>query len=36
VTARLRAGAELAQVAGHRSEVDLTHHTFTVEARWRF
>ncbi|HEX6088379.1 MAG TPA: hypothetical protein VF266_27860 [Thermoanaerobaculia bacterium] len=36
VTPRLRAGAELAQVAGHRSEVDLTRHTVTLEARWRF
>jgi hypothetical protein len=36
VTPRLRAGAELAQVAGHRSETDLTGHSFIVEARWRF
>ncbi|HVE70972.1 MAG TPA: hypothetical protein VNI54_06350 [Thermoanaerobaculia bacterium] len=36
VTPRLRAGAEFLQVAGHRSETDLTEHTWTFEARWRF
>jgi hypothetical protein len=36
VTPRLRAGAEFAQVTGHRGEIDLTEHTFTFEGRWRF
>jgi hypothetical protein len=36
LTPRLRAGAEFAQVTGHRSETDLTKHTFTFEGRWRF
>jgi hypothetical protein len=36
VTPRLRAGAEFAQVTGHRVAQDLTHHAFTLEARWRF
>lgn len=36
VTPHLRAGAEFAQVTGHRSSVDLTEHTFTFEGRWRF
>jgi len=36
VTQHLRAGAEFLQVAGHRSAVDLTEHTWTVEARWKF
>ena len=36
VTPRLRAGAEFRQVAGHRSETDLTRHKFTFEGRWRF
>ncbi|HVG23302.1 MAG TPA: hypothetical protein VND45_04045 [Thermoanaerobaculia bacterium] len=35
-TPRLRAGAEFAQVAGHRGAADLTEHTVTFEARWRF
>ncbi|HUR83424.1 MAG TPA: hypothetical protein VM733_21880 [Thermoanaerobaculia bacterium] len=35
-SSHLRGAAEFLQVAGHRSAQDLTEHTVTLEARWKF
>ena len=36
VTPSIRAAAEFTQVAGHRAEVSMNAHTYTLEARYRF